>query len=363
MGPDSKPRRVLGVTSGIGPLYRVVPVKGEPYVVNDKHVLSFKKTGTEKVVNLEVMEYLRLLWEKPASAERLKGWRAAVDWEQRPVPIPSYILGIWLGDGDSRNPRITNPEPEIEKALKAYAKSVGLIVNEYNYGYNGKAKTMAIVTKAGRGGADFNPFLSALRELNLINNKHIPRQYLINSREERLNLLAGLIDTDGYLNNGNYEIAVKHPSLAEDIQFLCRSLGYAVNLTVKQITVNGVKRQYFRIYISGETHKIPVRVSRKKASTRRQTKDVLKTGITVEPLGIGRYYGFELDGDHLFLLGDFTVTHNSHFAKALGNEVGWPVLSLDMGRVFGSLVGESEARMREALKVVDAMAPVVLFID
>ena len=56
-------------------------------------------------------------------------------------------------------------------------------------------------------------------------------------------------------------------------------------------------------------------------------------------------------------------TGKSHFAKALGNEVGWPVLSLDMDRVFGSLVGESEAKMREALKVVDAMAPCVLFID
>lgn len=56
-------------------------------------------------------------------------------------------------------------------------------------------------------------------------------------------------------------------------------------------------------------------------------------------------------------------TGKSHFAKALGNEVGWPVLSLDMGRVFGSLVGESEAKMREALKVVDAMSPVILFID
>lgn len=56
-------------------------------------------------------------------------------------------------------------------------------------------------------------------------------------------------------------------------------------------------------------------------------------------------------------------TGKSHFAKALGNEVVWPVLSLDMGRVFGSLVGESEAKMREALKVVDAMAPCILFID
>lgn len=56
-------------------------------------------------------------------------------------------------------------------------------------------------------------------------------------------------------------------------------------------------------------------------------------------------------------------TGKSHFAKALGNEVNWPVLSLDLGRVFGSLVGESEGKMREALKVVDAMAPCVLFID
>jgi SpoVK/Ycf46/Vps4 family AAA+-type ATPase len=56
-------------------------------------------------------------------------------------------------------------------------------------------------------------------------------------------------------------------------------------------------------------------------------------------------------------------TGKSHFAKALGNQVGWPCLSLSMGKIFGSLVGESEAKIREALKVVDAMAPCILFID
>jgi len=56
-------------------------------------------------------------------------------------------------------------------------------------------------------------------------------------------------------------------------------------------------------------------------------------------------------------------TGKSHFAKALGNQVGWPCLSLNLGKVFGSLVGESEAKMRDALKVVDAMAPCVLFLD
>jgi len=74
----------------------------------------------------------------------------------------------------------------------------------------------------------------------------------------------------------------------------------------------------------------------------------------------GRRPGLPFRG--ILLLG-VPGTGKSHFAKALGNEVGWPVLSLDMGRVFGSLVGESESKMREALKVVDAMSPCVLFID
>lgn len=56
-------------------------------------------------------------------------------------------------------------------------------------------------------------------------------------------------------------------------------------------------------------------------------------------------------------------TGKSHFAKALGTELGMPTLCLDMGRLFGSLVGESEERVRNALAVVDAMSPCVLFID
>jgi len=56
-------------------------------------------------------------------------------------------------------------------------------------------------------------------------------------------------------------------------------------------------------------------------------------------------------------------TGKSAIAKALGNEVGLPVISLDFGKAFGSLVGESESRIREALKIVDAMSPCILFID
>ena len=56
-------------------------------------------------------------------------------------------------------------------------------------------------------------------------------------------------------------------------------------------------------------------------------------------------------------------TGKSAMAKALGNEMGRPTLVLDIGSLMGSLVGQTEERTRQALKIVDAMAPAILFID
>ena len=53
----------------------------------------------------------------------------------------------------------------------------------------------------------------------------------------------------------------------------------------------------------------------------------------------------------------------SAFAKSLGNEVGRPTLSLDIGSLYGSLVGETERRVRQALQIIEAMAPCVAFLD
>src|SRR6516225_1729324 len=56
-------------------------------------------------------------------------------------------------------------------------------------------------------------------------------------------------------------------------------------------------------------------------------------------------------------------TGKSAFAKALGNETGRPTLLLDVGALYGSLVGATEANVRQALRIADAMSPCVLFID
>ena len=84
----------------------------------------------------------------------------------------------------------------------------------------------------------------------------------------------------------------------------------------------GEKRtgKYHRITISGDLlHEVPVKVPRKKLEPRLQVKDTAVTGITVKHIGIGNYYGFTLDGNNRYLLGDFTVTHNTCSAIAIAS--------------------------------------------
>jgi hypothetical protein len=153
--------------------------------------------------------------------------------------------------------------------------------------------------------------------LNLINNKHIPDIYKINDRETRLQILAGLIDSDGSLVGNCYEITQKNKKLAHDIAFLARSLGFYVKISESYICAN--KKIKYRLSICGSgLEDIPVLIKRKKASKRKQIKDALNTGITIEELEIDEYYGFTIDGNNRFLLGDFTVTHNTSVAKIIG---------------------------------------------
>ena len=143
-------------------------------------------------------------------------------------------------------------------------------------------------------------------------NKHIPHAYKTAPLGDRLALLAGLMDTDAHLTKtGCFVISQVRKRLADDIAFVARSCGFRVTQT--EDTINGTI--YHRSFISGATSQIPTRLQRKQAAPRRQVKEINRWGVTVEALGIGDYCGFELEGpDRLFLLGDFTVTHNTTIA-------------------------------------------------
>jgi hypothetical protein len=157
----------------------------------------------------------------------------------------------------------------------------------------------------------------------MINDKHIPHVYKCNSRQVRLQVLAGLIDSDGHYSSKDkcFTIIQKSNQLTDDILYIARSLGFAAycKKVTKSWSYKGVKKQgiYNRVIISGDgLHEVPTKVPRKRAEKRLQKKNALLTGINVKPVGKGNYYGFTLDGNNRYLLGDFTVTHNTCTAIA-----------------------------------------------
>ena len=308
MGPDSAPRTVLNLSHGFGPLYRVTPVKGDPYTVNENHILSLKRTPETKgqkhrIVNVSVREYLGL---SNFRKHTLKGWRTGVDFPSQPVPIPAYILGLWIGDGRTLSPTVYTPDIEVKNAWIAYGQTLGLTASIT------QQPGCEAISLVGRKGGTPNPLLETLRDMGLTNEKYVPREYLINDRQTRLGVIAGLLDTDGHLSD-SFDFISKYRHISESLVFLCRSVGLAAYLTESEkiCSNNGVKGTYYRVSISGDLSIIPTRVVRKKPANRRQIKNVLVTGISVERVGEGEYCGVEVDKDHLCLLSDFTVTHNS----------------------------------------------------
>jgi replicative DNA helicase len=321
MGDDSTSRLVMGTTRGQENMYWVHQNHGISYRVNESHILSLKRSRNEgghkhgEVLNIEIRDYLQ---KSDKFKSNYKGYKVAVEFDEQPLSVDPYFLGLWLGDGHSYSSRITNTDAEVIDYIKDYAKELELEFVEYKQ--EGKATNYSI-TKGFRGQQDFFSVQGELRAMNLIENKHIPQQYISNSTANRLQLLAGLIDSDGHYSEefNVYEITQKNERLAKEIKYLCDTLGFKTSLNVKKATIadRNFSTDVYRVRISGNVDIIPVKIERKKARERKTITDWRQTGITVEFDKFDDYYGFEIDGNHLFLLEDMTVTHNTAFVLTL----------------------------------------------
>lgn len=320
MGDDSTPRKVLSLARGREELFTIHQNKGEDYVVNRSHILTLQyrpygkgcdKSRFGEIVDIPLEKYLSLT---PTEKKYYYGFCVPVEFPHKELPIPAYLLGLWLGDGTSKEISFTcdHRDAVIVKYYYKVAKEFGCEVHfhrQYNAdGTRNNSNVYRIVgTTRGATGHIKNPLRNLFEEFNLINNKHIPLDYLTSDRESRLQLLAGIIDTDGSYSNYVLEITQKRKELAEDIRRLCWSLGFRVRMTER--TING--GTYWRMIISGNIHEIPTRLPRKKIPQRTINKDPFVNSISVESIGEGDYYGFTLDGNHRYCLVDSTVTHNT----------------------------------------------------
>lgn len=354
MGDDSTPRNVFSLARGREKMYWVRQNNGLDYRVNESHILSLKKSKNEgkhkkgEILNIEIKNYLQ---KSDKFRSNYKGYKVSIEFESKKLPIEPYFLGLWLGDGYSYSIGITNQDTEVINYLDKYVDRFDLNLIEYG---QTERFTNHTITKTQYEKQNFYA-LQELKKSDLPENKDIPQIYLSNSIENRLELLAGLIDSDSYYDDesNDYEIVQKNKKLAYQIKFLCDSLGFRTSIKEKTPSIKKNKHtsKVFFVRFSGDIHNIPVKIKHKKARVNKNIIDWHVTEINVEYDKVDDYYGFEIDGNHLFLLEDMTVTHNTAFiVSALRNaavdfNIPVAIFSLEMSSiqlVNRMISGESE---------------------
>lgn len=144
-------------------------------------------------------------------------------YDKKDLPIAPYALGVWLGDGDSKAAYLTIGDNDIE------------ILDYFQKYYKVKKSqsrdiTYSITEGDGRRFPE-KTFHYKLRKMSLMKNKHIPDIYLQSTIEDRLELLQGLMDTDGYVNDKGFcEYCSCNEKLAYDAYELILSLGIKASI-------------------------------------------------------------------------------------------------------------------------------------
>lgn len=314
MGDDSTPRTILSTTRGEEMMYWVRQDLGIDYRVNESHILSLKgittiaNTAPGEVLNISVKEYLQ---QSEAFKSSYKGYKTAVDFAEKPVPVHPYYLGLWLGaDSNASLPPETlvlNPESE-GQSLYSEKQQASQVQPEVQIDQDLQAPMGYSLQ-------------GLLQSLGVWDNKQVPQDYLINSKTNRLELLAGLMDGAGHnlvLSKG-IEITLKSEKLARGVKFLGDSLGFRTVLTEEKAAdiATGTDTEGWRLCFYGEQGQIPMRILREQPNPWKSSKNWQLTDIRVEADTVDEYYGFELDGNGLFLLEDMTVTHNTSMVLAV----------------------------------------------
>lgn len=331
MGWDSKPRNVISTIKGQEEMFKIIPSKGESWTCNKSHILSLHtKNGYKpKILNIELSKYLEL----NTSTKYI--WRLfhnKLEFDEQYVDIDPYFLGYWLGDGTENDCEFTIGNKDIDivlPTLNNYVKQFDCELKEYSYDYMScpryRVKSKNFDRQYNnRNESNKNTVFIKFEKYNLIGNKHIPKEFLYNSKENRLQLFAGIIDSDGTVSNKSYCISItkKYLKFKNDLIFLARSLGYYVNCSEKTIKLNGKNYENWFLTISGNFKNVPVLYDRKIIIPGKKTYTEY-INFDVKSIGIGNYYGFQLDNnakDKMFLLSDFTVVHNTEFIKTLAKK-------------------------------------------
>ena len=194
---DGNPTKILHKSEvHHNPCYKITFDNGDTIVADHEHrwEISFSTSKTSKyhgeyktqvMTTEEIAKYLENLPNKKTAYDIPKIVNPRpLNLEMKDLPIDPYVLGCWLGDGSKQCGVITNETNNVLGEIQRRGYTLGEDISAEN-----RTSSYTILG-----------LYPKLKELNLINNKHIPDIYQRASYEQRLDLLRGIMDTDGYYN-------------------------------------------------------------------------------------------------------------------------------------------------------------------
>jgi len=232
-GDDGHPTKVIAKTPvWLGTeCYEVTFSDHTSLVVSAQHLWTVQNTkNRELTLSTEQLAATYIRNEKRGDARYKIPMPNPLELKPQDLLIDPYVLGAWLGDGSRGTPSITKPEPEMWAMIESrgyvtkYYKSSGIKDTRSVWNWDGSRSIKA-----------------DLRELGCIQDKHIPPQYLRGSVEQRIDLLKGLMDTDGYIDpkSGKAEFTTVIPVLRDGMSELLSTLGIKHSVNEGRAMLNG----------------------------------------------------------------------------------------------------------------------------
>ena len=233
-----------------------------------------------------------------------------VEWQESKTMVDPYTFGLLLGDGCFRHQccYYTCQDSDFEK-IKNF------IPYQYTKWESGKYAYRLHIDN----------WKNILKEYGLdgkkSEDKFIPDEYKYNSRKVRLELLKGLIDSDGFLGKHNvYMISISSKQLCDDICFLCRSLGFNCNYTIHKagyqkdgVYIKCLDSYHINIYTDQNIAKLSRKITKDKFHNNYSRSHIERTRIVdIRYIGKQNAKCVTVDSlDGLYLINDFIITHNS----------------------------------------------------
>ena len=304
MGDDSKPRTIKVLYTGEQDMYKIYLDNNENFTVNKNHRLALKNKYNSSIYpdtdlydqNIYWLEWYEYLDNVPTKVRRpfISKEKANRYFETEVKRKESYIhynevIAVMVSD-------YLNLAENIKKDFVMYSRELEFTVDS-NYDYYGD------IIKNGYENTD----------ATLIKNK----------LKNRLDYVAGLIEKYGLLDKSKY-ILPKNIMDNEKVDIIVRSVGFRIDIYEKEVHLSGGPIKYISEKINDQNKKI------KKGIETEECAEYMI--INMENIGRERFYGFEIDGDEKYLMGNLMATYNSN-----GKSTTQELMEKTFGEYFGVL--------------------------